>query len=505
MNIIRKKIEAILLFAGVAVLAFAACNENKNPEVDPTDPNGEDTTANPPAVVDTTPKPGATARSIPLSGNTYWESGSGYGLVGDAGITGWIGAVFNTYFRVNYAGDLSLFLKYTTPESSFGVTGSSVIDVAFGPAPAYGEPFAPTDTFRVILPKTAKGKDSTVFVGKLSGLTLGYKRIDFKGVSRGGEFYSSLKTLIVEGRATMAMSYSKTERRNSPSVHMGYEFPSTDTVEWFYNEVTVPDGMDQPATYFMVNGFKEGYSGIQPNRGGGTVRALFSVWAPFSTDNPTAIPDSLKVPCLAIGDGVCYQQFGGEGSGTQTFYQAVPGWQTGATYKFLVRVCPATTFGFTDFQAADHVAYFYDPAVGAWKLIAHLRRPKPTNNYKWYSSAYSFLENFSGESGNLLRKVYFGNQWIRTKNGQWKELREGHFTTDATGSSGERRDYKGGVEDGKFFLQNGGFFSDNATPGDYFTRPTTGTPPDIDFAALEQLRLDGTARVGGPTKGGACD
>ncbi|MDR0414701.1 MAG: DUF3472 domain-containing protein [Prevotellaceae bacterium] len=481
-----------LFFAGVMALAFAACHEKSRMNVDPIAPDGEDTTTNPPAVVDTTPKPGSGAKNIPLGGNTYVTSG--YGAVNSKGLSSWVDAVFSSYFKVNYAGNLSLFLNYTTPESGFGTPGSSVIDVELGEAPAEGKPFTPTKTFRVTLPKTPEGKDSIVFIGKLDRCELGYKRINFKGVSKGGsEFYASLKTLIVEGKSTLGMSYSRSDRRNSPSVHMSYPYPSTDVAAWFYNEVTVPDGMDHPASYFMVNGFTGGYFGIQPSRKDKHVRVLFSVWSEFSTDNPESVPDSLRVPCLSKGTGVTHQMFGGEGSGTQTFYNA-PGWKTGATYKFITNIYPSQDIGFTDYKAVDYVGYIFDPAAGEWKLVSWLRRR--TNNLTYYRSAYSFVENFSGESGNLMRKACFGNQWIYTKGGEWKELLTGQFSTDATGSSGERQDYKGGVtEDGKFFLQNGGFFSDNATPGDKFTRPATGTPPDIDFDHLARLKEEGKANV----------
>jgi hypothetical protein len=449
-----------------------------------------------------------TSTDIPLNGNTWITSGHGSINRSTSAIT-WpdTGTVYTVYFRVNAGGDLRLYLRHATPRSSRDSYDRSVVTATVGPAPSVGEAFTGA-AYTITLPKSPTPlKDTIAFLCELNGCPPGYLRVDLKGLKRVGGAIAVLKALVADGEAAQSLAYSPSDRTNAPSVHLRYGFPEGKTVEWFYNEVTVPDGMDHPATFCMVNGFREGYSGIQPNREEGTVRALFSVWAPYATDDPATIPDSLKVPCLAIGDSVCYQQFGGEGSGTQTFYQAVPGWQTDATYKFLVRVCPATTFGFTDYEAADHVAYFFDPAANAWKLIAHLRRPKPSDNYKWYSSPYSFLENFIGESGNLTRKAYFGNQWVRTSGGEWIQVTGAYFTTDATGNSGHRLDYKGGVEDGKFFLQNGGFFSDNATPGAYFTRPTTGIPPDIDFDALEQLRVKGAVRMVGlnPTKGEACD
>ena len=36
-------------------------------------------------------------------------------------------------------------------------------------------------------------------------------------------------------------------------------------IEWFYSELTVPEGNDVIGSYFMANGFSEGYFGIQVN------------------------------------------------------------------------------------------------------------------------------------------------------------------------------------------------------------------------------------------------
>lgn len=86
--------------------------------------------------------------------------------------------------------------------------------------------------------------------------------------------------------------------------------------------------------------------------------------------------------------------------------------------------------------------------------------------------------------GYLERSVHFGNQWVRTAKGEWKELTEGMFTYDATARAGVRQDYAGGVEDNMFFLRNGGFFNDNTEFKSVFTRQPNGTAPDVDVTTL---------------------
>jgi hypothetical protein len=47
-------------------------------------------------------------------------------------------------------------------------------------------------------------------------------------------------------------------------------------------EITVPVGQDPIGSYFMANGFGEGYFGFQVNSKTER-RVLFSVWSPFRT------------------------------------------------------------------------------------------------------------------------------------------------------------------------------------------------------------------------------
>ena len=80
--------------------------------------------------------------------------------------------------------------------------------------------------------------------------------------------------------------------------------------------------------------------------------------------------------------------------------------------------------------------------------------------------------------------MQFGNQWARNSAGTWSEVTAGRFTGDATATNAQRMDYAGGVENGKFYLHNGGFFADVVKTGQNFTRPATGQAPAVDVAAL---------------------
>ena len=120
------------------------------------------------------------------------------------------------------------------------------------------------------------------------------------------------------------------------------------------------------------------------------------------------------------------------------------------------------------------------PEIQKWKLIAAFKAPK---DGKPLRKLYSFVENFWGVNGQLQRKAYYGNQWVRKDNGEWKELTTSTFSYDATGKAGDRIDYGAGVENNKFYLWNGGFKSANAQFNYAFSRTATGEKPTINLYA----------------------
>ncbi len=404
---------------------------------------------------------------IPLGGNAYvtTSGGTGGGSVNNTGFSSWTSTstVYSTYFKVNKSGDLKLYLKYRADADG------NVIEAT-----------CKDQKFEVTLPKPKVNTDTAVFLGVIEKVDPGYVKVDIKGVTLNGTVFAAATSLLVGGSSTEGINYVVNNDdnmfyfgRRGPSVHMAYTVPSGHTAEWFYNEVTVTEGNDVIGSYYMVNGFSQGYFGMQVNSATER-RILFSVWSPYVTDDPSTIPDEDRVKLIRKGEGVTINDFGNEGSGGQSYlvYQ----WITGNTYKFLNRVRPIED-GYS-----EYTAYFYAPESGKWKLIAQWKRPKIQT---YYTGMHSFLENFSPSMGHLTRKVYYGNQWTYTTAGQWVELTNGKFTTDATGSGGFRMDYKGGLERGGFFLQDCGFFDDYVAGNTAFARNATGSQPNIDWEGLE--------------------
>lgn len=304
----------------------------------------------------------------------------------------------------------------------------------------------------------------------------GYAEIILQGVSKTGDTFGEIKSLTIESeddKIVFVDDFSDYWGRRGPSVHLSYTMPQ-DTIEWFYNEVTVPLHNDVIGSYYMVNGFGEGYFGMQCNSENER-RILFSVWSPFETQDPEQIPDSMKVVMLKKGKDVYTGEFGNEGSGGQSFL--LYPWKVANTYRFLTRITPDGEGNTT------YTAWFFAPEEGEWRLIASFLRPK-TDTY--YKRAHSFLENFYPEQGYLTRMVFFGNQWFLTKSGEWIPGTEASFTYDATAKAGARIDYQGGYDTHSncFFLKNCGFFHDATIFHSKFHKTAENQLPEIDFESL---------------------
>jgi hypothetical protein len=401
--------------------------------------------------------------AVPLGGNAYVTAGEEG--PGGRGGSRWGNPemVRSIYFRVDRPAELKLSLKATVPQ------GESKIR-----ATAAGK------TFQVDL----KGSGEFA-LGAIKVTEAGYVRVDLQGLKKDGPVFAEADELLVSsGTPDLTVGFVKDNQdsrfywgRRGPSVHLSYKLPEKKTIEWFYNEVTVPAGKDPIGSYFMANGFGEGYFGMQVNSPTER-RILFSVWSPFSTDKPSEIPEDHKIGLLAKGEGVHGGEFGGEGSGGQS-YLRFP-WKAGSTYRFLNRAKPDGK-GYT-----VYTAWFFAPESNKWQLVASFKRPK-TN--KHLTGTHSFLENFADRNGWQNREAHYGNQWARDIDGKWYPLTEARFTGDDIAGRGYRLDYAGGVTGKEFFMRNGGFFADTVKLDSRFTRPSSGkTEPKIDFDKLEAVK-----------------
>lgn len=399
--------------------------------------------------------------AVPLAGNAFITAGQAgvAEISGRNGLVKWSSdkEVTSVYFRAQKAGKLLLKLKAKSEGN-----GKSKIEIA-----ALGKK-AIVDVEGAEISETAP-----LLIDVKSP---GYVQVNLKGISKSGRNFANVTELLVSGDAASdGLIYSNNPEyyywsRRGPSCHLNYTVPTEGNVSYYYNEVTVPKGEDKVGSYFMANGFGEGYFGIQVNSETER-RILFSVWSPFHTDDPKSIPDEQKIHLLKKGKDVQTAEFGNEGSGGQSYRKYF--WTAGVTYKFLLKGVPDGKGN------TDYTAWFFVPEENAWNVIASFKRPQ-TNTY--LKRFHSFLENFMPHQGYLGRQVEFGNQWFY--DGQWKAVQSASFSVDNTYRANQRIDAIGGTTKNGYFLRNGGFFNEIVKPGSKFEFVNKNSTPKIDFDKL---------------------
>ncbi|MBS0262796.1 MAG: DUF3472 domain-containing protein [Planctomycetes bacterium] len=402
--------------------------------------------------------------SVPVAGNSFRSAPhpEGRGLR-RGGVLAWDDPTeeYVIYFHVDRPATLELQLDARVPEGQSSLTAH--VDQQELKAPLTGPEFALHQLGRVELAQA------------------GYVRVALRGTTKTGNVFAEIRNLkVTSDTADLALAYVKTNDgnmfywgRRGPSVHLSYQTPKDVQLQWGYSEITVPTGQDVIGSYFMANGFAEGYFGIQVNSDKER-RVLFSVWSPFQTDNPRDIPADQRIACLGRGPDVHIGEFGNEGAGGQS-YLVFP-WKAGITYAFLTEVKP---FGP---EHTDYTCWFCDQAQQNWRLVASFRRPKTTTHLKGF---HSFLENFNPATGHLTRQAHYGNVWVGDVSGKWHECTQARFSVDATGGGRHRLDFQGGVVDDSFYLKNCGFFNETSKAGTVFTRPSHAShPPQLDVTKL---------------------
>lgn len=404
---------------------------------------------------------------VPAGGNSWVTPDSLEERITAAGWENWQNSnvVFTTYIKVSQPGSLKVKAAIEASE------GESKLQCTIA---------GKGKTIKV------SGNKKEYMIGEWHIRQAGYVAIQMSGISRTGPGFGKLTHFIVSGSCIdEETAYVKNNEdnyfywgRRGPSVHLSYDINEAGReITHFYSEIEVPEGNDVTGSYYMANGFAEGYFGMQVNSPTER-RILFSVWSPFQTDDPRDIPDDQKILMLRKGEGVYTGEFGNEGSGGQSFLRY--SWKTGIRYRFLLQGIPVAN------NYTNYTAYFYAPEENKWRLIASFSRPK---THTYLTRFHSFLENFIPGTGNITRKAWYLNQWVRDKEGNWFAIGKTRFTADATAQKKYRLDYAGGIENGRFFLKNDGFFNESTPLQSVFILPKApAAPPEIDFEALEKLQ-----------------
>jgi len=295
------------------------------------------------------------------------------------------------YFKIRKTGGLglSLLLKNDVPGNTLSASIAG-------------------KNFTVIVPQSKEFK--LVKIGSVEISDTGFYVLTLSSSIKKGNTIADIRSLELSGNAAKDVHFNSKPRRNSASVHLLYPLHDSLKVNSFYNEITIPRDADVLHSYYMACGFARGYFGIQVNSPTER-RVIFSVWdAGNEAADRNKVADENKVKLIAKGEDVFADGFGNEGTGGHSHW--IYNWKTEDTYKFLVTATIDSAASTT-----TYTGYFFIPELQKWKLIAAFKAPK---DGKPLRKLYSFVENFEGVNGQLYRKAYFGNQWVRKERGEWQ-------------------------------------------------------------------------------------
>lgn len=466
------------------------------------------------------------------SGSTVSRSGNySNGYISNTGNPTSDMSVQTIYFIARHAGELQMALRGTTA-SSASVNGNTFNVRAFvngiqAKADNGIDPYdydysdkktAQTDTItlhRIILPEIPEGHVGHQIKLEIRG----------KGARAGNYYYRFYefwtsgwatrdeKGAIYDGKSS-GVNFSYSTPRDglaAPSIHMNMSAPAGN-MEYFYTEVTIPEGGDPLYCYYMTSGNSLGYAGIQTNSPTER-RFLFSIWAAIEESDPAALKEKYNPKIVRVCDqpeyrpGIYYKVFGGEGTGGQSYLNV--NWETGKTYKVLLRIRPhPDQVRFPNSTLAK--AWFHNGKE--WMFMCEWRRQElqpgdkdtvtPKGPY-WYTGASHFVEDFNGQQGHLPHTAYYSNHWFITDKGQYVEPTGYIFTGDQAEG---RADVAGGVfTDGPYtnstFLKSGGYFTDAKLLPSPFTKPAPAVKPDLDLNALNAMGTDDPTKDNAITPG----
>jgi hypothetical protein len=410
-----------------------------------------------------------------LGGNAFFMHSKGVDIT-EKGIANWTDTseVITAYVRVNKIGYLYV---YTDELNKF--KGNAEIEISIN------------NIAKKVSFNENEGAEKYIGSWMIYTRDTGYVPIKIRGISKTEATFPALTSLILKGdNIDKETVYVKNNEgnyfywgRRGPSVHLNYEMPDKVDAEWFLTEIYVPPGEDVTGTFFMTNGFAEGYFGIQKNSTTER-RILFSIWSPYKTDNPKDIPENERITLIKKGKDVHVGEFGNEGAGGQSYL--LYNWKAGVSYQLLMHAEPTAE------NCTIYTAYFYDPQLKKWLLIASFKRPQ---THTYLKRIHSFLENFDPIRGDLSRMAIYSNQWVRDPNGLWYRIESAKFSVDNTAKINYRKDYAGGSYysgDNKngFYLKNCGFFKNFTPPGKILTNTPITYRTAYEPVNLKKLPLN---------------
>ena len=344
--------------------------------------------------------------------------------------------------------------------------------------------------------------ESEVSMGSATFTRSAYYRYKLECLSNNAaiNYISSFKFSSSSNEASYAANYL-----SSPSVHLNNwrstasGAPSGDGYDWLFEEIMIPEESDLVGTYAEAIGALNGYMGIQMN---GYVDdeprhdVLFSMWDDGSTDEDPNLPEHLRAGAVDWDEQTTVNRFGNEGTGVQT-YRRGNNWTPGTYVQFITNCRPETTSYTTVENGKTVVHEQHNMLVSTWfnaldgKGWQYMATVRKRNSSTYFSTWYSFLENYTWANGQASRKAYYRNGYGRARStGKWYNFNSvGFGHTDGGNEAGARSDYGQGTTENAsertFFMQTGGYTATKQTASRVNLATDNTVVDTIDIAPLD--------------------
>ena len=225
-------------------------------------------------------------------------------------------------------------------------------------------------------------------------------------------------------------------------------------------------------TYFETMGWNfggngGGYCGIQDQPGGKNY--IFTLWDPASSGAASTV-----VYSNPTGHATHYTSVEGHFVSYNNFN--LP-WQVNQWYRLVARAW--------DYQGRTYFGLWsYDETGEVW--THHATFAFPISGFSFGESDPAFLEDFSGLTGQLVRRVNLNDGWGRSPSRGWTAYSSALFAL-ATQTGPYANAYDAGVQGGSYYMQSG----DNTTPtlsvNSTLTLPFTETAPALTVGRVESV------------------
>ena len=271
----------------------------------------------------------------------------------------------------------------------------------------------------------------------------------------------------------------------APSMHLTYYFPSSDAI---LKMQKIKITQTAPTSYFEVNSFNGGYSGLQqtPDVSFGNFYIFIASLWDKNTAGGVYSAVEYRDPTTFI------DRFGGEGDGCKTINPY--GWSTDTWYNIVQRAWLLNGKLFI-------ASFINDLSTNKWFHTSTLSVPYSGTYLQSYNDA--FLENWDGSNSNhdgrFVREAFYKDLWNLNISGTWEKNTSAYFSANDSQADKNRNgiyhdSFNAGYDatENVYFMKHGGSTT-HSFSGRTLSLPgqgNQGTTPSLTVGNVASVSVD---------------